>query len=203
VYYAEGVKINLRDMKKLVLSIGVVFATTFTVFSQGPSNAISFESEPNGANRFVKNIKAYNLKLSLKQVDTMKANRITTNDVTTCFFADSIIIDVDFGMQAMISALFGISLDSINIDLDPNLSDRINELRTTTDLDANNVVAYVYADMMFEDLLSRRGDEFKEILSSRNAQGNRYAVTCTNVIIKNPKAEGNLNYYLFKLWNMK
>ena len=29
-------------MKKLVLSIGVVSATTFTVFSQCPSNAISY-----------------------------------------------------------------------------------------------------------------------------------------------------------------
>ena len=190
-------------MKKLVLSIGVVFVTTFTVFCQGPSNAISFESEPNGANRFVKNIKAYNLKLSLTQIDTIEVEHIPANFISDCFFADSIIIDVDFGMLAMTSAFFGISLDSINIDLDPNLSDRINELRTTTDLDANNVVAYVYADMMFEDLLSRRGDEFKEILSSRNAQGNNYSISCTNVIIKNPKAEGNLNYYLFQLWNMK
>jgi hypothetical protein len=198
VYYAEGVKINLRDMKKLVLSIGVVFVTTFTVFCQGPSNAISFESEPNGANRFVKNIKAYNLKLSLTQIDTIEVEHIPANFISDCFFADSIIIDVDFGMLAMTSAFFGISLDSINIDLDPNLSDRINELRTTTDLDANNVVAYVYADMMFEDLLSRRGDEFKEIL--RNPKAIKYSISCTNVIIKNPKAEGNLNYYLFQLW---
>ena len=29
-------------MKKLVLSIGVVVATTFAVFSQRPSNAISY-----------------------------------------------------------------------------------------------------------------------------------------------------------------
>jgi hypothetical protein len=162
VYYAEGVKINLRDMKKLVLSIGVVFVTTFTVFGQGPSNAISYVDEPYGLNRFIKNIKAYNLKLSLTQVDTMEVEHIPTYVISDCFFSDSIIIDPNFAMQA-----------------------------------------YVYADMMFEDLLSRRGDEFKEILSSRNAQGNRYAVTCTNVIIKNPKAEGNLNYYLFKLWNMK
>ena len=190
-------------MKKLVLSIGVVVATTFAVFSQGPSNAISFESEPNGANRFIKNIKAYNLNLSLKQADTIKVNTLPTNFISDCFFADSIIIDVDFGMLAMTSAFFGISLDSINLDSDPNLSDRISELRTTTNVDASNVVAYVYADMMFEDLLFRRGDEFKEILSSRNAQGNNYLISCTNVIIKNPKAEGNLNYYLFQLWNMK
>jgi uncharacterized membrane protein len=50
VYYAEGVKINLRAMKKLVLSIGVVFATTFTVFSQGPSNAISYVDNIDGSN---------------------------------------------------------------------------------------------------------------------------------------------------------
>ncbi len=185
-------------MKKLVLSIGVVFVTTFTVFGQGPSNAISFESDPNGANRFIKNICAYIHKLSLTQIDTMEVEYIPVNAVTTCFFADSIIIDVDFGMLAMSSAFFGISLDSINIDLDPNLSDRINELRTTTDVDANNVVAYVYADMMFEDLLSRRSDEFKEIL--RNPKAIEYSISCTNVIIKNPKAEGNLNYYLFQLW---
>ena len=190
-------------MKKLVLSIGVVVATTFAVFSQRPSNAISYVDNIDGATRFVKNIKSYNCKLSLKQVDTMKLNTLPTNFISDCFFADSIIIDVDFGMLAMTSAFFGISLDSINLDSDPNLSDRISELRTTTNVDASNVVAYVYADMMFEDLLFRRGDEFKEILSSRNAQGNRYVISCTNVIIKNPKAEGNLNYYLFQLWNMK
>ena len=55
--------------------------------------------------------------------------------------------------------------------------------------------------MMFEDLLSRRGDEFKEIM--RNPKAIEYSISCTNVIIKNPKAEGNLNYYLFQLWNMK
>ena len=190
-------------MKKLVLSIGVVVATTFAVFSQRPSNAIRFDCDFNGSGRFIKNIKAYNLNLSLKQADTIKVNTLPTNVVSDCFFSDSIIIDVDFAMQATLSAFFGISLDSINIDSDPNLSDRISELRTTTDVDANNVVAYVYADMMFEDLLFRRGDEFKEILSSRNAQGNRYVISCTNVIIKNPKAEGNLNYYLFDLWNIK
>ena len=196
-------------MKKLVLSIGVVFATTFTVFSQRPSNAISFVGDFDGSGRFIKNICAYNRKLSLQKVDTMKAfiamkvNRIPTNAVSDCFFSDSIIIDTNFALQAMVALAFGIDVAKLDAELDPNLSDRINELRTTTDVDANNVVAYVYADMMFEDLLSRRGDEFKEILSSRNAQGNNYAISCTNVIIKNPKAEGNLNYYLFKLWNMK
>ena len=190
-------------MKKLVLSIGVVFVTTFTVFSQRPSNAISYVDNIDGATRFIKNLKAYNLKLSLKQVDTMKANRIPTNGVSTCFFADSIIIDTNFAVKAMFAAFFGIDVATLDPDSDPNFDDRISELRTTTDVDANNVVDYIYADMMFEDLLSRRGDEFKEILSSRNAQGNKYSVSCTNVIIKNPKAEGNLNYYLFKLWNMK
>jgi hypothetical protein len=203
VYYAEGVKINLRDMKKLVLSIGVVFATTFTVFSQRPSNAISFVGDFDGSGRFIKNICAYNRKLSLQRIDTMKVNTIPTNVVSDCFFSDSIIIDTNFALQAMVASAFGIDIATLDADLDPNLSDRINELRTTTDVDANNVVAYVYADMMFEDLLSRRGDEFKEILSSRKAQGNNYSVSCTNVIIKNPKAEGNLNYYLFKFWNKK
>jgi hypothetical protein len=203
VYYAEGVKINLRDMKKLVLSIGVVFVTTFTVFSQRPSNAISFECDFNGSGRFVKNLKAYNRKLSITKVDTMKVNRIPANAVSDCFFSDSIIIDTNFALQAMVAMLFGIDVATLDSELDPNLSDRINELRTTTDVDANNVVAYVYADMMFEDLLSRRGDEFKEILSSRKAQGNNYSISCTNVIIKNPKAEGNLNYYLFQFWNNK
>ena len=123
--------------------------------------------------------------------------------MSDCFFSDSIIIDTNFALQATLSAFFGIDVATLDPELDPNLSDRISELRTTTNVDANNVVDYIYADMMFEDLLFRRGDEFKEILSSRNAQGNRYAVTCTNVIIKNPKAEGNLNYYLFELWNIK
>ena len=44
-------------MKKLVLSIGVVVATTFAVFSQRPSNAISYVDNIDGATRFVKNIK--------------------------------------------------------------------------------------------------------------------------------------------------
>jgi hypothetical protein len=198
VYYAEGVKINLSDMKKLVLSIGVVFVTTFTVFSQRPSNAISFECDFNGAVRFSKNIFAYNRKLSITQIDTAKVEHIPANAVTDCFFADSIIIDTNFALQAMVAMLFGIDVATLDSELDPNLSDRINELRTTTDLDANNVVAYVYADMMFEDLLSRRGDEFKEIL--RNPKAIEYSISCTNVIIKNPKAEGNLNYYLFQLW---
>jgi len=188
-------------MKNLVLSIGVVFVTTFTVFSQRPSNAISYVDEPNGAGRFSKNIFAYDYKLSITQIDTAKVDRIPANAVTTCFFADSIIIDTNFALQAMVAMLFGIDVATLDAELDPNLSDRINELRTTTDLDANNVVAYVYADMMFEDLLSRRGDEFKEIL--RNPKAIEYSISCTNVIIKNPKAEGNLNYYLFELWNMK
>ena len=188
-------------MKKLVLSIGVVVATTFAVFSQRPSNAISFVNEPNGANRFVKNICAYVDNLSLTQIDTMEVNTVPIGTYTNCFFSDSIIIDVDFAMQAMTSAFFGISLDSINIDLDPNLSDRISELRTTTNVDVNNIVAYTYADMMFEDLLSRRGDEFKEIM--RNPKAIEYSISCTNVIIKNPKAEGNLNYYLFEFRNIK
>ena len=188
-------------MKKLVLSIGVVFVTTFAVFSQRPSNAISFVNEPNGANRFVKNVCAYVDNLSITQIDTMEVKHIPANETSDCFFSDSIIIDVDFAMQAMISAFFGISLDSINLDSDPNLSDRISELRTTTNVDASNVVAYVYADMMFEDLLFRRGDEFKEIMRNPKAIG--YSISCTNVIIKNPKAEGNLNYYLFEFRNMK
>ena len=190
-------------MKKLVLSIGVVVATTFAVFSQRPSNAIRFDCDFNGSGRFIKNIKAYNRKLSLAQTDTMKVKRYPTNELTTCFFSDSIIIDTNFALLAMAASAFGIDVATLDAELDPNLSDRISELRTTTNVDASNVVAYVYADMMFEDLLIRRGDEFKEILSSRNAQGNRYVVSCTNVIIKNPKAEGNLNYYLFQLWNMK
>ena len=190
-------------MKKLVLSIGVVVATTFAVFSQRPSNAIRFDCDFNGSGRFIKNIKAYNLKLSLTQIDTIKVNTVPTNEMSDCFFSDSIIIDTNFALQATLSAFFGIDVATLDPELDPNLSDRISELRTTTDVDASNVVAYVYADMMFEDLLFRRGDEFKEILSSRNAQGNRYVVSCTNVIIKNPKAEGNLNYYLFDLWNKK
>ena len=96
-------------MKKLVLSIGVVVATTFAVFSQRPSNAIRFDCDFNGSGRFIKNIKAYNLNLSLKQADTIKVNTLPTNVVSDCFFADSIIIDVDFGMLAMTSAFFGIS----------------------------------------------------------------------------------------------
>ena len=185
-------------MKKLVLSIGVVFVTTFTVFSQRPSNAISYVHEPYGLNRFIKNIGAYNRNLSITKADTMKVNIVPTNDVSDCFFSDSIIIDTNFALQATVAMLFGIDVATLDAELDPNLSDRINELRTTTDVDANNVVAYVYADMMFEDLLSRRGDEFKEIL--RNPKAIEYSISCTNVIIKNPKAEGNLNYYLFQLW---
>ena len=188
-------------MKKLVLSIGVVVATTFAVFSQGPSNAISYVDNIDGATRFVKNIKSYNCKLSLKQVDTMKPNRIPTNGVSTCFFADSIIIDTNFAVKAMFAAFFGIDVATLDPDSDPNFDDRISELRTTTNVDASNVVDYIYADMMFEDLLIRRGDEFKEIL--RNPKAIRYSISCTNVIIKNPKAEGNLNYYLFQLWNIK
>ncbi len=93
-------------MKKLVLSIGVVVATTFAVFSQRPSNAISYVDEPNGSDRFIKNIKAYNLNLSLTHIDTIKVNTVPTNEMSDCFFSDSIIIDVDFAMQAMISAFF-------------------------------------------------------------------------------------------------
>ena len=185
-------------MKKLVLSIGVVFVTTFTVFSQRPSNAISFECDFNGSGRFVKNLKAYNRKLSITKVDTMKVNRIPANAVSDCFFSDSIIIDTNFAVKAMFAAFFGIDVATLDPDSDPNFDDRISELRTTTDVDANNVVDYIYADMMFEDLLSRRGDEFKEIL--RNPKAIEYSISCTNVIIKNPKAEGNLNYYLFQLW---
>ena len=188
-------------MKKLVLSIGVVVATTFAVFSQRPNNAIRFDCDFNGSGRFIKNIKAYNLNLSLKQADTIKVNTLPTNVVSDCFFSDSIIIDTNFALLAMAASAFGIDVATLDAELDPNLSDRISELRTTTNVDASNVVAYVYADMMFEDLLSRRGDEFKEIM--RNPKAIEYSISCTNVIIKNPKAEGNLNYYLFQLWNMK
>ena len=73
-------------MKNLVLSIGVVFVTTFTVFSQGPSNAISFVGDFDGSGRFIKNICAYNRKLSLTQIDTMEVEYIPVNAVTTCFF---------------------------------------------------------------------------------------------------------------------
>ena len=188
-------------MKKLVLSIGVVVATTFAVFSQRPSNAISFVNEPNGANRFVKNICAYVDNLSLTQIDTMEVNTVPIGELTTCFFSDSIIIDTNFALLAMAASAFGIDVATLDAELDPNLSDRISELRTTTNVDASNVVDYIYADMMFEDLLIRRGDEFKEIL--RNPKAIRYSISCTNVIIKNPKSEGNLNYYLFQLWNIK
>jgi hypothetical protein len=103
VYYAEGVKINLRAMKKLVLSIGVVFATSITVFSQ-------YEYEEVSTERFIYSIREYRAIAGLEDSVAQKIISTALDSTWTTFIEDSVLVSSELEL----AVLYGVEAKKMN-----------------------------------------------------------------------------------------
>ena len=90
-------------MKKLVLSIGVVVATTFTVFSQ-------YKYEKVSTNRFIYSIREYRVIAGLEDSVAQKINSTPLDSTWTTFIEDS--VQVSNAIEAPV--LYGLDATEMN-----------------------------------------------------------------------------------------
>ena len=90
-------------MKKLVLSIGVVVATSITVFSQ-------YEYEEVSTNRFIYSIREYRVIAGLEDSVAQKINSTPLDSTWTTFIEDS----VQVSSELELAVLYGVEAKKMN-----------------------------------------------------------------------------------------
>jgi len=168
-------------MKNLVLSIGVVFATSITVFSQ-------YEYEEVSIDRFIYSIREYRVIAGLEDSVAQKIDSTSLDSTWTTFIEDSVQVSSEIELAALLPpAIILVTEDSVQV------SSEIEILVDSHVLDATEmkrIVSEAYANEMFTRLIENNS-KFKEFCLKTSLP--------ESLILCMSRYTENDSYYVFKI----